>query len=77
MKNVFNTLGYDGGASGARIAGIYNAQTIAALGLTPGTAAAVPGTFNAVQRNATFNGIATTYPLTPPRTYGVELQYRF
>ena len=22
-------------------------------------------------------GIATTYGLTPPRTYGVELQYRF
>ena len=22
-------------------------------------------------------GIATTYPLTPPRTYGVEFQYRF
>ena len=22
-------------------------------------------------------GIASTYPLTPPRTYGIELQYRF
>ncbi|ODT85760.1 hypothetical protein [Phenylobacterium sp. SCN 70-31] len=22
-------------------------------------------------------GIATSYPLTPPRTYGIELQYRF
>jgi iron complex outermembrane receptor protein len=22
-------------------------------------------------------GISTTYPLTPPRTYGIELQYRF
>jgi iron complex outermembrane receptor protein len=77
VKNVFDTLGYDGGATGSRITGIYNAATIAALGLTPGTAAAVPGTFNAVQKTAGFDGIATTYPLTPPRTFGVEFQYRF
>ena len=25
----------------------------------------------------TVQGIATTYPLTPPRTYGVEFQYKF
>jgi iron complex outermembrane receptor protein len=78
VKNVFDTLGYDGGASGSRITGIYSAQTIAALGMKAGTVAAgVPGTFNAVQSNASFNGISTTYPLTPPRTYGVEFQYRF
>jgi iron complex outermembrane recepter protein len=22
-------------------------------------------------------GVSVTYPLTPPRTYGIELQYRF
>jgi iron complex outermembrane receptor protein len=70
-NNVFDTLGYDGGATGSRQSGIYSAATIAALGLTPGKAGIVPGTFNAVQ------GISTSYPLTPPRTYGVEFQYRF
>ncbi|MBS0361530.1 MAG: TonB-dependent receptor [Proteobacteria bacterium] len=77
VKNLFDQLGYDGGASASRYAGVYSASTIAALGMTPGLAASVPGTFNAVQRNASFNGIATTYPLTPPRTFGVEFQYRF
>ncbi|MBS0361529.1 MAG: TonB-dependent receptor [Proteobacteria bacterium] len=78
VKNLFDQLGYDGGAGAGRISGVYNASTIAALGMTPGLPnAAFPGAFNAVQRNATFNGISTTYPLTPPRTYGIEVQYRF
>jgi iron complex outermembrane receptor protein len=68
---VADTLGYDGGATGSRQSGIYSSATLAALGLTPGKAGIVPGTFNAVQ------GISTSYPLTPPRTYGVEFQYRF
>ncbi len=77
-KNVFDQLGYDGGASGSRITGVYSAATIAAAGLTPGLAATIPGGgFNAVQRNSTFNGIDTSYNLTPPRTFGVEFQYRF
>jgi len=71
VNNVADTLGYDGGATGTRQAGIYSAATIAALGLTPGTPGTAPGTFNAVQ------GISTSYPLTPPRTYGIEFQYRF
>jgi iron complex outermembrane receptor protein len=71
VNNVADTLGYDGGATGSRQAGIYSAATVAALGLTPGKAGTIPGTFNAVQ------GISTSYPLTPPRTYGVEFQYRF
>ena len=45
--------------------------------MTAGLPAALPGTFNAVQRTATFNGINTSYNLTPPRTYGIEFQYRF
>jgi hypothetical protein len=27
--------------------------------------------------NVTKGGIATSYALTPPRTFGVEFQYRF
>ena len=44
----------------------------------PGLPSAQPGGgFNAVQRTSTFNGITTTYNLTPPRTFGIEFQYRF
>jgi len=59
VKNLFDSLGYDGGASGARIAGTnVNPNGVSVTNLVQ------PG----------FN---ITYPLTPPRTYGVELQYRF
>jgi iron complex outermembrane receptor protein len=59
VRNIFNDLGYEGGAGASRRAGsIY----------TPPAGAPIR---NVVQ------GIATTYPLTPPRTYGIELQYRF
>ena len=77
VKNIGDTLGYDGGASSSRLSGVYAGSTIAAAGMTAGLPAALPGTFNAVQRTATFNGINTSYNLTPPRTYGIEFQYRF
>jgi iron complex outermembrane receptor protein len=78
VKNAFDTIGYDGGASSSRITGVYSAATIAAAGLTKGLPATLPGGgFNAVQAGNGFNGIATTYNLTPPRTFGVEFQYRF
>jgi hypothetical protein len=52
------------------------------MGLTPGLLSSVsPGAFNAVQSYGTTAsqkaGIVSTYPLTPPRTFGVEFQYRF
>ena len=77
VKNAFNTLGYDGGSTSTRYSGVYSAATIAAAGMTAGLPGSVPGTFNAVQKTPTFNGISTTYNLTPPRTFGVEFQYRF
>jgi iron complex outermembrane receptor protein len=40
-------------------------------GTTIGSSVAAP------QVNVVQPGFAITYPLTPPRTYGVELQYRF
>ena len=60
VKNLFDDLGYDGGASGSRLAGT-----------TIGSSIAAP------QINAVQPGFDVSYPLTPPRTYGVELQYRF
>ena len=77
VKNVFDTLGYDGGATGTRISGVYSASTIAAAGMTAGLPGVIPGTFNAVQKTPTFDGISTAYALTPPRTFGVEFQFRF
>jgi iron complex outermembrane receptor protein len=70
VKNLFDDLGYEGGGSSSRLSGVYAPSTIAALGINPGLPSA-NGTFNAVQ------GYSFTYPLTPPRTYGVEVQYRF
>jgi iron complex outermembrane receptor protein len=78
VNNVFDDLGYDGGASASRTTGVYYQSTINAAGLTPGrastpTCVANPQAciFSAVQ------GTGTSYALTPPRTYGVEFQYRF
>jgi iron complex outermembrane receptor protein len=61
VKNVFDDLGYQGGASAVRQAGFVPGFA-AGAGLAP-----VP----------VLQGVAATYPLTPPRTYGIELQYRF
>ncbi|MCR5879896.1 TonB-dependent receptor [Phenylobacterium sp. J367] len=59
IRNIFDDLGYEGGAGGVRRAGsVY----------TPPAGAPI---VNSVQ------GVYSTYPLTAPRTYGVELQYRF
>ena len=60
VKNLFDDLGYDGGAVGSRLAGTSIGASIASP-----------------QINAVQPGFDVTYPLTPPRTYGVELQYRF
>ncbi|WP_305582556.1 TonB-dependent receptor [Phenylobacterium sp.] len=59
-KNLADEIGYEGGATGLRRAGVVNRNTLA--GQPP---------INVVQ------GIASTYPLTPPRTFGIELQYKF
>jgi iron complex outermembrane receptor protein len=62
VKNVFDDLGYEGGTTAARLAGNVPPFVLGRPGFAP---------VGIVQ------GIASTYTLTPPRTYGVELQYRF
>ena len=57
VKNLFDTIGYDAGATGARYAGTTN------------NAAGV-GT-NVIQ------GVFQNFSVTPPRTYGIEVQYKF
>jgi iron complex outermembrane receptor protein len=62
VKNVFDDIGYEGGATAGRRAGFVPAYTLgqSGIGATP-----------------VIQGIAPTYTITPPRTYGIELQYRF
>ena len=69
VKNVFDDLGYAGGAGGSRTTGTFAAGT---PGVAPGLPGPVPGTVFGVQGGPRF-----TYALTPPRTYGIEVQYRF
>jgi iron complex outermembrane receptor protein len=80
VKNIGDSLSYDGGAGTGRITGVYSQATLTALGLSActvpnvpcvGTPGSVKGTFNALQ------GFSKSFPLSPPRTYGIELQYRF
>ena len=73
IKNIFDDLGYEGGAGAGRRAGFVPAYVVGKPGLTA-TPLLAPG--NASNTGAT-GAIATGYLLTPPRTYGIELQYRF
>ncbi len=88
IKNIGDTLGYDGGSGGGRLSGAYPNAAIAAsqgtaLPITQGTAVGNGSlSHNGVLcaagcANVLPGGIATSYALTPPRTYGVEFQYRF
>jgi iron complex outermembrane receptor protein len=61
-KNLGNTIGYDAGAVGHRYAG-YNTSIVG--GKTIVTPYIEP------------QGIGSTYSVTPPRTYGVEIDYKF
>jgi iron complex outermembrane receptor protein len=86
IKNIGNTLGYDGGSTSSRLSGAFpNAAIAASQGTALPVTAGLPS--NATNTNGvicaagcanvTKGGIATSYALTPPRTFGVEFQYRF
>ena len=79
VKNIGDTLGYDGGAGAGRTTGSYAQSTITAAGITT-KGNPVSATCNTAINNCNFNavqGFTTSYALTPPRTYGIEFQYRF
>jgi iron complex outermembrane recepter protein len=85
VKNILDDVGYDQGATAGRLNGAFSnvygtpAQVSAVTGTTcspvitgnisPATGNV--GTVNCVQ------GIRKTFYTTPPRTYGVELRYKF
>ena len=58
-KNIFNTIGYDAGATSSR----------------PASATVQPNGANKLFVEP--QGIASTYSVTPPRTYGIEMDYKF
>jgi iron complex outermembrane receptor protein len=75
VKNIFDDLGYEGGPGAARRSGLIPAYVLGAtcqVGCNANTPVPVltPG-------NAGLGSVASGFLLTPPRTYGIELQYRF
>jgi iron complex outermembrane receptor protein len=79
VKNAFDRLGYDAAASGTRNTGVFPLATVAAANglVTPGLVATPGLSTNGVITGFGPGGITRNYNLTPPRTYGVEFQYRF
>jgi iron complex outermembrane recepter protein len=75
VKNVFDTIGYDQGATAERLAGtystLYGTQPVAGLTCAPISPAGSGGSTACVQ------GIRKTFYTTPPRTFGIELRYKF
>ena len=80
VKNIFDDIGYDQGATAERLDGQFsNIYGPSPAGLTcspiprgnTNPAAGNVGTVYCVQ------GIRKTFYTTPPRTYGVELRYKF
>ncbi|HEV2364821.1 MAG TPA: TonB-dependent receptor [Caulobacteraceae bacterium] len=65
-KNLFNSIGYDAGATGDRRAGSYDVFN--GVG---------PGYFSQVNYVDPTTPIEKTYSVTPPRTYGIEVDYKF
>jgi iron complex outermembrane receptor protein len=88
VKNLGDNLAYDGGSGASRLSGAYPNATIAASQgtATPITGGQAVGTAGFARNgvmcaagcaNVIKGGIATSYALAPPRTFGVEFQYRF
>ena len=67
VRNLFDDIGYAGGAAAGRRAGVVPAYVT-------GT---IPAGGSATTPIPIIQGIASSYTITPPRTYGIEFQYRF
>ena len=79
IKNIANTIGYDQGAVAARAAGTVDIPN-GAGGFTPVNYVQGlngPAGFNQHLVGADKFGVFQTLYITPPRTYGVELHYKF
>jgi iron complex outermembrane receptor protein len=76
-RNILDKVGYDGGATGHRLAGTID-RNCAGTGF--GTCNFVQGVNNPVGygavRGENATGQVTTYSVTPPALYGIELHYK-
>jgi len=73
-KNIFDRIGYDGGANGSRLAGCVDNAVGTPTCFVQGVNN--PAGYGAVRgENAT--GQVVTYSVTPPATYGIEVHYKF
>jgi iron complex outermembrane receptor protein len=81
IKNIANSLGYEGGSTPGRVAGSIPGYVVGQNGATALAAIPVLQAGTSVSPAAPVHiaepNIAVGYLLTPPRTYGIELQYRF
>lgn len=79
VKNAFNTIGYEQGANGSRLAGTTDVLqpdgSYRPINYVQGVNG--PAGFNDKVAGANPMGIVTTYFPNPPRTFGLELRYRF
>ena len=73
-RNIFNKIGYDSGAVGNRLAGTVNNLAGTPTNFVQGLNG--PAGYGAV-RGEDSTGHVTTYYVTPPATFGVELHYKF
>ena len=80
VKNIFDRTGYDQGATASLLSGAFSnvyGPNPAGLACSPvvtgrgNPLAGQLGTVNCIQ------GIQKTYYTTPPRTFGIELRYKF
>jgi iron complex outermembrane receptor protein len=79
IKNIANTIGYDQGALGTRAAGTVDIPG-GASGYTPVNYVQGlngPAGYNTPLGGTDKFGVYSTYYVTPPRTYGVEIHYKF
>jgi iron complex outermembrane receptor protein len=81
VKNIFDKIGYDQGATGYRVDGqvtnlLYGANP-AGLACSPVAQGATNPAAGSVGTIYCIQGIRKTYYNTPPRTYGLELRYKF
>nr|MEA2798112.1 iron complex outerrane recepter protein [Phenylobacterium sp.] len=67
IRNIGDSVGYEGGGVATRRAGVVPAHV----------AGIIPPGGNAATSIPIVQGIQTGYTITPPRTFGIELQYRF
>ena len=76
-KNILGTVGYDGGAIGHRLAGTID---LSCAGVPGGTCNFVQGVNNPVGygrvRGENATGQVSTYSVTPPALFGIELHYK-